>query len=289
MRILGFNNIVVTLAAISSVIALQEASAFAPRHGQYLQQTLRTGRLPMPTTKIDSSSTRQFMSDVPQDTEDSSKKTAEEWLTAFFKPPPKPEDQFVMTGDLLSLCVYGFTDHFFCQTVSRMMVAQTLSDPTHHLSHAAASTLEANGASTNIMLQTPVWLDMNSPYTNQVLESNLSRQLVTQYSPLLEPMGQATCLLVACWLLAGWVHGAFLSKNTLDCSTERALMVTAQTWMSTCLLCFGIVMSSQAICGCDHFYLVTRGDLDYILDSSTVLVMWRFLASYLLGTGKDQD
>jgi len=251
----------------------------------------------------------RFMSDVPQDQKDkqqqqdgstiadqqpplpfqvdNSKKDL--WWDRFLKPPPKPEDQFIMTGDLLSLCVYGITDHFFCQTVSKMMVQQTLSDPAHHLSRAAASTLENNGGNSAMLLQSPVWLDMNSPYANQVFESNLASQLVTQYSPLLEPMGQATCILVACWLLAGWYHEAFSFKNTLNCSTERALTVTGRTWLSTCAILFGLVMASQAACGCDHFYLIKRGDLDYILDSSTVLVMWRFLASFMLGSGRDED
>jgi hypothetical protein len=31
--------------------------------------------------------------------------------------------------------------------------------------------------------------------------------------------------------------------------------------------------------------LFTRGDLDYILDSLSVLVLWRFMMSYMLGSG----
>ena len=214
-------------------------------------------------------------------------------LSRYWKPPPPPEDTFVMIGDLLSLCVYGISDHFFCQVVARMMVRQTLADPLHHLNGAAAAQV-SNGGSAGMggavvnSLQAPVWLDLQSPYTDHILEMNLSNQLVNQYSPLLEPMGAATCLLIACWLLAGWFHQAFSYRNTLDCSTERALMVTVQTWLTTCALLFGMVLLSQALCGCDSFYLLKRGDLDYVVDSASVLIMWRFLAAFLLGSGREE-
>ena len=209
--------------------------------------------------------------------------------STYWKPPPAPEDIFVMIGDLLSLCVYGISDHFFCQVVARMMVRETLADPMHHLSSAAAAQVSSGGALQSPSLQTPVWLDLNTPYTDHVLEINLSNQLVNQYSPLLEPMGAATCLLIACWILAGWLHQAFSFRNTLDCSTERALTVTVQTWLTSCALLFGIVLMSQKLCGCDHFYMLKRGDMDYIVDSASVLILWRFLASYLLGSGVDED
>ncbi|KAL7563950.1 hypothetical protein ACA910_017565 [Epithemia clementina (nom. ined.)] len=209
------------------------------------------------------------------------------WRATYLKPPPPPEDTFVMMGDLLSLCVYGITDHFFCQVVAQGMVRDTLADPLHHLSRAAASQISHGDAA--LLIQAPVWLDLQSPYTNHVLEVNLSNQLVNHYSPLLEPMGAATCLLVACWLLAGWFHQAFSLRNTLDCNTERALMVTVQTWLTTCALLFGLVLTSQQLCGCNvsSFFMVQKGDLDYVIDSASVLILWRFLASYLLGSGRE--
>lgn len=263
-----------------------QIDAFAPAS----QSVVNTAISPQNTAVQERrKSTKCFLSDIPRDndTTSSTKNKAraatnslQKWIRSF-KPPPKPEDQFVMTGDLLSLCVYGITDHFFCQVVSKLMVANTLEDMTHHLSRAA-------GGDTNLLVQAPAWMDPNAPYVNQVLENNLNQQLVTTYSPILEPMGQATVLLVACWLLSGWFHEAFSFKNTLNCSTERAILVTGRTWLTACAMLFSIVWASQAACGCDHFYLVTRGDLDFVLDSSTVLVMWRFLISFMLGSGKDE-
>lgn len=209
------------------------------------------------------------------------------WRSTYLKLPPPPEDGFIMIGDLLSLCVYGFMDHFFVQVVSRMMVRQTLSDPLHHLSRAASLQVSNSAGVAHTILQVPVWLDLNAQYTNHVLEVNLSNQLVNQYSPLLEPTGAATCLLIACWLVSGWFHHAFAFRNTLDCSTERALLVTVRTWLTTCALLFGIVLISQKLCGCDYFYLVKRGDLDYVVDSASVPILWRFLAASLLGSGRD--
>eukprot|EP00527_Entomoneis_sp_CCMP2396_P001538 CAMPEP_0198141942 /NCGR_PEP_ID=MMETSP1443-20131203/4859_1 /TAXON_ID=186043 /ORGANISM="Entomoneis sp., Strain CCMP2396" /LENGTH=269 /DNA_ID=CAMNT_0043804835 /DNA_START=408 /DNA_END=1217 /DNA_ORIENTATION=+ len=269
MRI-TFTSLLVVFATCNS----SNVAAFAPSP----TMTTRT------TRKTWMTKTHRFLSDIPRETDEQDNNIDRQW----FKPPPKPEDQFVMAGDLLSLCVYGISDHFFCQTVSKMMVAQTLADPTHHLSRAAAASTMASRGS-DLFLQAPVWMDPNSPYMNQVLESNLSNQLVTHYSPALEPMGQATVLLVASWLLAGWFHQAFSFKNTLNCTTERAILVTVRTWLTTCALLFAISLSSQAACGCDHFYLVAKGDLDFVVDSSSVLIWWRFLASYLLGSGQDEN
>ena len=109
-------------------------------------------------------------------------------------------------------------------------------------------------------------------------------------SPLLEPMGMATTLLASSWLLAGWFHRAFAYKNTLNCPTDKALTVTARTWLTTCLILFGLVVTSQALTGMEDWATNFRkGDVDYIVDSLTVLIVWRFMASWLLGGGSSGE
>ena len=223
-----------------------------------------------------------FMSDVPQDDDQQEKKKKavrqrpprrmvqqDYW----WKLPPPPEDQFVMIGDLLSLTVYGITDHLVCQIMSHNLV------PTE--SHKVYADMVASSDAT---LHAPVWWDAASPQATAVLQATLESHVVTKYSPLLEPMGQATTLLAAAWLLAGWFHRAFLYQNTLDCPTEKALAVTARTWLSTCAILMGLVVMTQALAGMEDWATnFQRGDVDYIVDSLTVLTVWRFMASTLLG------
>ena len=227
------------------------------------------------------------MSDVPQDDDDLQKKkkkamrrrpprlTREENKDYWWKLPPPPEDQFVLIGDLLSLAVYGISDHLVCQIMSHQLV------PTS--SREIYTDMVANA---DAALHAPVWWDAASPQATAVLQATLESHLVTQYSPLLEPMGQATTLLAAAWLLAGWFHRAFLFQNTLDCPTEKALEVTARTWLTTCAILLTLVVASQAVMGMEDWATnFQRGDVDYIVDSLTVLIVWRFMASYLLGGG----
>ena len=135
-------------------------------------------------------------------------------------------------------------------------------------------------------LHAPVWWEAGSPQASSILQATMESHLVTQYSPLLEPMGQATTLLAGAWLLAGWFHRAFLYQNTLDCTTEKVLYVTARTWITTCLILFGLVVMTQAAMDVENFATnFAKGDVDYIVDSLTVLMVWRFMASTLISGG----
>jgi hypothetical protein len=210
------------------------------------------------------------MSDVPQNNDNDPKPLR-------IQLPPAPEDHFVLIGDLLSLFVYSFSDHFVCQDLASFF----LSIPT-----SAMSTTTAD------IVGQPVWLDATSSYNDHVLQVILHDATVTQYSPLLQPTGLAACVMASCWLLAGWWHQAFAYRNTLDCSTPRTLMVTAKAWVTASLLVMVAVGVTSNALSSSHDYwwqAFTRGDVDFIWDSLTVLCVWRYIASSLLGAGGDGD
>lgn len=196
-------------------------------------------------------------------------------------------------------------------------------DQLHEAAHHFVLTL-SDGSTTRTARQvletSPVWLPppaltvvsahpavattWSTDHARHVL---LLDQAVAHYSPLLQPTGLATCLLAACWLLAGWWHRAFHFGNTLACQPERTLAVTAQTWITTSLLLASLValshhhwMGPAAVNNNDYYYYsssssssvwerFTKSDVIYIADSLTVLAVWRFLASHILGYWKPDD
>ena len=207
-----------------------------------------------------SASLRSFMSTVPRDDDED-----DDWFQ--FTLPPPPEDEMILMGDLMSIFVYGFADHWIC----------------HDLAQAADPVDAA-------LATHPVWLDHSHAFAPTVLQVVHDAQSVTQYSPLLQDAGAACCVMASAWLLGGWLQGAFLTRNTLDCSTQRALQVTAQAWLVTCAIMAYVVATTswlndailQAPLEWNGF---TKGDADYILDSLIVIAAWRWLASYLMGRG----
>lgn len=219
------------------------------------------------------------MSDVPQDPDNDDPTRKLFPRLPRLELPPAPEDQFVLIGDLLSLFVYSFSDHFVCQDLASFFLPGSTTD--------SVTLDQALGG------HQPVWLDATSSYHSHVLHVLLHDATVTHYSPLLQPTGLAACALASCWLLAGWWHRAFLYRNTLSCSTPHTLRVTARAWLTACLLLTAAVgISSYALTGTSYEYwwqAYTRGDLDYIWDSLTVLCVWRYMASSMLGSGEDDD
>jgi len=197
-----------------------------------------------------------------------------------FELPPPPEDHFVLAGDILSLFTYSFIDHSVYNDMAGAMMNSL--DSTPKLLEAAEQ-VPAIGNMPDWGI--PVWLDPHMSYSSHVLQVTLRDRLVASYSPVLEPVGLATCLLATCWLTAGWWHRSFAFAFTTSCSTTRALTKTAQTWMTSTALMVSVVTLSHT-----HTHTVlTRGDMAYIVDSLTVLILWRFLANSILGTGKDVD
>jgi hypothetical protein len=209
----------------------------------------------------------------------------------WWKPPPPPEDQLALSGDVLSLFVYSFSDHFVCHDIAEWTVRWTR--------WTAASTSELQAAAFQNEVagsgHLPVWLetDYSAASTFQadtVLQVQLQDHLVVQYSPVLQTAGAAAVIMAACWLAAGYLHSSFCYKNTVDCPTHHTLAITAQTWLTSCALLLGITAAANQVVGIGDFGgeggitgIFTRGDLDYIFDSLSVLVMWRFLMSWMLG------
>jgi len=294
---------------------------FAPTTATNTRRTTaRRGRSDVPAVK------GLFLSDIPQDQDKQEKRGSDgnkrnrndrgggssdndvddDWLAdtfvRFTTPPPFPEDQFVMTGDLLSLFVYAFTDHFVCRDLAQYLTAMT-SDRQAAVwaigdragSSALAGPDVAATATDHVLTSVPVWLDSTQiHHRDHVLHVLLDDRTITQYSPLLESAGMAACALAGAWLVSGWIHSAFQYKNTLECDTDRALAVTAQTWFTTTLLMLGgvaatnsIFLSSSSAAAANEFWWQTfsKGDVDYIFGALSVVCLWRFIASSMLGSG----
>ena len=235
--------------------------------------------LPKPAASISSSlSTRLFLSDFPEQPPEKrkqqQKQRKEDWPIEFL--PPAPEDELVMMGDLFSLAIFGFSDHFLTNALARLFTHRL--DSMYKIYHASA-TIDSQH-----YYHAPVWLDCtDNAHTVNVMQLTLQDRLVTHYSPLMESTGVAICLLMTAWLLAGWVHGAFLFKHTLQCSPRVALMQTVKTWVTSSLLVFGVLCLSSS----SPEWEVLPGDVSFVVGSLSALVLWRFLASWILGTGKD--
>lgn len=201
--------------------------------------------------------------------------------------PPKPEDVFTLIGDLLSLSIYGFFDHFISQDVMLASVKHADSPAKLSALLAKISPAAQTAVNSDYLLSTPVWVDCTeTPYLFHTLQVTVSDQIVTHYSPLLQQTGLAVTALSVCWLLSGYIHHSFAFKHTLSCRTDTALIVTGKTWLTCSVLLFGFTALSHVVCGCPIISF-TKGDIDYIVDSLSVLTMWRFMASSMLGTGRD--
>lgn len=81
-------------------------------------------------------------------------------------------------------------------------------------------------------------------------------------------------------------------RNTLECDTSHAVMMTGKTWVCMAILMVGLAWGSDALWGqLDLIHPLsapargglTKADADYIFDSLTVLAFWRFMFNSLLG------
>jgi hypothetical protein len=324
--------LVVTLIFLSSCLVSSNAwiqpqtSSF--RKISSIQRYRTTSTTTTRTTT--STSSRRFLSDLPRDNDKSkTNKSIKESLKHLFtwkkpKLPAPPEDLFTLTGDVMSLFVYSFSDHFVCHDCASMAVRQASHSGSSQL-HAAAIDnglagagnlpvwLDTTGAS--FTTTTVGWADWASP-ADAILQQQLQDHLVVQYSPILQDTGMAAVFMTAAWLVAGYLHEAFSVRHTLDCPTEQTLIKTAQTWLTACTMLLAVTAGTNYLMttipgavgggggGLDYYIssmeqgegvvdgfgmllqqLFTRGDLDYILDSLSVLVLWRFMMSSMLGSG----
>jgi len=288
------------------------------------------------------STTRTFMSDIPQDEpnkkqprrtttkrslpeksttqEDAVKQKQEEWIAlremrlAETKKlwnnnnnnnnwtPEPPEDVLTFAGDIASLFLYAFMDHF----VSDVYLSGVFSGATS--AEEIAKTLDPSGTSIPLG-SVPVWLDptqLGEFATDQVLVMDLQHRVVPQFSTFfLSSAGLAAVSLATAWILAGLWHKSFHFRNTLDCSTHRAVAVTGQTWLTASAMLLMITCATHHLGGNvdtaalsasmmlnegrimspieEWFSVLTRADAEYICNGLGVVLTWRFLISYLMG------
>jgi hypothetical protein len=212
------------------------------------------------------------------------------------KLPAPPEDQLTMGGDIGSIFFYTFLDH----TINGMY-DDWLNSPEVIVSHSASAAIESSFAASSEIMNSfsgnslPVWFDTMSsaPFGNIPLTSTLPISHHINYAPAVDTIGMASVLLASTWMLCGYFTGAFRFKNTLECSTSRAILVTTKTWVFTTILMLLIAYASDFFVGsmdCLHKSVgLTTADYDYIVDSLSVLLMWRFTLGTVLGSGEDSD
>lgn len=198
--------------------------------------------------------------------------------------PPEPEDQLAMSGDIVALFVYSFLDHF----LNEMMATALVSGDS-----ATAAAIDPETATTLAMsTKLPVWWDV----TQHTLPASGAPVLPSlgyvPYSPAISTAGTSAVILVSAWLLSGYFTGAFLYKNTLECSVRKAVATAGRTWISATVITVGIALASDAWCDCvtnPSLGGLTKADADFLFGSLSVLTMWRFVLGSILGSGGSDD
>jgi hypothetical protein len=212
------------------------------------------------------------------------------------KLPPPPEDQISMAGDIACLFLYTFIDHFVNSlydlylnspdTVDKLS-ARAAIESASAASSEISTTLLGNDSITKSL---PVWFDTMSaaPFGNVPLTSALPLEHHIAYSPAMATGGMASVLLCSAWLVSGYFTGAFRFKNTFTASPNKAILVTGKTWVLSSLIMLGIAYGSNSLIGCvDCLHPsvgITKADTDFIFDSLSVLLIWRFILSSFFGS-----
>jgi len=248
-----------------------------------------------------------YLSDVPRkDSPEPSDFDINAFMKAqkerFLKPPPPPEDQFIMMGDIAVLFLYAYTSHALNDMLvqgelSRLPVREVVNelDPTHALLNAQ---------------QIPVWVDLSTSYTpnddpaiDHLLQVSARESLMNHWGPLLSTEGSACVALCTCWLIAGYIHRAFLFRNSLYCDSTKTLTKTFETWLTSAVLLTIFAAFTDSLVGHLPFLQkllcvtcrggqendlpfllssLTRSDAMFIIDSLTVLVAWRWTVHRIL-------
>ncbi|VEU37615.1 unnamed protein product [Pseudo-nitzschia multistriata] len=217
----------------------------------------------------------------------------------YWKLPPAPEDQFIMTGDIFTLFLYAFTSH----SINDAIVGGLLEDPSLTIPEAVR---ELDPLQTVVKLQTPVWVDLASnpnvpfgnPSVDHALEVTARESLMNHWGILLSTEGSACVALCTCWLVAGYLHRSFSFDNSTYCGGDKALTKTVETWATAALLLAWCAAGAEGLAG--HFpalqalvcgqchppsqVVLTQSDLLFVVDSLTVLIAWRWSAHRILNT-----
>mmetsp|Transcript_23657 Transcript_23657/g.27356 ORF Transcript_23657/g.27356 Transcript_23657/m.27356 type:complete len:363 (-) Transcript_23657:72-1160(-) len=238
------------------------------------------------------------MSSIDRDPDENNIAKIQSLITS--KLPPPPEDELSFYGDIGAIFMYTFIDHSV-----NGMYEDWLNSPAFLESKSAFAAIESSFAVSaglsNAFTQSisgnsfPVWFDLtnSAPFGSIPLVAALPISHHITYAPAIDTIGMASVLLTSAWIVCGYFTGAFQLKNTLNCNPSRAILVTGKTWLLTSIVMLLIAYGSDFVVGsfdCLHKCVgLTKVDEDYILDSFTVLGMWRFIISSMLGYGSDDE
>jgi len=211
--------------------------------------------------------------------------------------PPPPEDQLNLSGDVAFIFFYSFLDHMVSN-----MYDSIIKSPAIVSAGSALTVIESSSAASaeytgfeSAVDSLPVWFDtLNSaPFGIVPLSAALPIEQHIAYAPAIDTAGLAAVLLTSTWLFCGYFTGAFQFKNTLQCSTRHAINITAKTCFFTSILMVSLALGSDHFVGCiDCLHKsvgLTKADLAYIFDSLSVLLLWRFVTSTVLGYSEGSD
>mmetsp|Transcript_18977 Transcript_18977/g.24659 ORF Transcript_18977/g.24659 Transcript_18977/m.24659 type:complete len:273 (-) Transcript_18977:233-1051(-) len=177
------------------------------------------------------------------------------------KLPKAPEDVLTMSGDIGSLFLYCYLDHFVNHAYTKFLKVSHVIDAEKFGAHS-------------------VWLDPTAlpPILQPVHWSELPC-----YSKMMSEAGISSVLIVSSWLIAGYFTEAFCFENTISCDARRSLMVTGKTFLLACAFIVSSTMIGNSLCGCPSThslaFSLTKTDADLIFDSVTVLLTWRFVTN----------
>jgi len=248
------------------------------------------------TISAKKSSVRLYMSSLGREPKDKeAKQNLGSWITS--KLPPAPEDQLTLSGDVAFIFFYSFINHMVSG-----MYDSAINSPEITSARSALAAIESSSAASagitgydSSLASLPVWFDpLNSaPFGIVPLSAALPIEKHIMYAPALGTAGLSAVLFTSSWLLCGYFTGAFQFKNTLQCSTRHAINNAAKTVLFTSIVMVSLALESDYFVGC-HCALhksvgLTKADITFIFDTLSMLVLWRFMTSSILGYGGGSD
>lgn len=247
-------------------------------------------------TSAKDSSSRLHMSSLGREPKNKEvKQKFRSWITS--KLPPPPEDQITLSGDVANIFLYAFINHMVSD-----MYDSAINSPEIFSAKSALAAIESSSAASSDITGydsslggLPVWFDtLNSaPFGIVPLSAALPIEKHIVYAPLLATAGLSAVLFTSSWLLCGYFTGAFQFKNTLQCSTRHAINNASKTVLFTSIMMISLAVGSDHFVGCvDCLHKsvgLTKADTTYIFDTLSMLVLWRFITSSILGYGGYSD
>lgn len=212
------------------------------------------------------------------------KKKSKSWRETL---PPLPEDHLILSGDIFSLFVYCFMDHitddFFSE--ESMLHDLVISSPQS--------------------IQVPVWSDaslhnfgssllreiMNQQQIANIGSSarlNLENMPIPHLVPIFLSPGISFVVFTSAWILSGYFNRSFSLSNTIECDPRQALNIVLKTWIFTAAIVGVAAFISEQIWGSEFLgnIWMSKSDVEFIIDSLTVLAWWRFIVASMFGSSR---